>query len=338
MKYSPRFLLLRLTCFLALGMFGSAEMVRAQVTSPAPNEVQPSNGVTAASAPAGASRLIVEPVGDQQHSLSTLVIGSGDEVELTVYGAPDLSRHARVGSDGTISLPLIGPIRIAGLTSDQAEEAISDKLREGDIVKDPQVSVFVKEYTNGEISVAGEVGKPGVFSVLGPHRLLDVLEAAGGLTEKAANTITISHLGTNQLTAIHLPNDAEEMARNNIELLPGDTVVVPKAEIVYVLGEVNKPGGYALNSSGGLTVLQIVSAAGGPTHLASVSGTKMVRRTPTGLKQIPVPLKDLLSAKVDDIQVEAGDVLYIPSSRVKTALNAGALLSSAGSAAVYRIP
>ncbi len=279
----------------------------------------------------------MQSVGNPQDS-STLVIGSGDEVEVTVYGAPDLSRHTRVGSDGNISLPLVGQIRVVGLTSDQAQQAISDQLRKQNIVNDPQVSVFVKEYTNGEISVAGEVAKPGVFSALGPHRLLDVLEAAGGLTEKAASTITISHLGTDQLTTIRLPNDAAEMAHNNIELLPGDTVVVPKAEIVYVLGEVNKPGGYALNSSGGVTVLQVVSAAGGPTRLAAISGAKMVRRTPTGLKEIPVPLKELLRAKVGDIQVQAGDVLYIPSSRVKSALNAGALLSSAGTAAIYRIP
>jgi polysaccharide biosynthesis/export protein len=104
------------------------------------------------------------------------------------------------------------------------------------------------------------------------------------------------------------------------------------------LGEVNKPGGYALNSTGGITVLQVVSAAGGPTRLAAVSGVKMVRRTATGLKEIPVPLKDLMRAKVDDIPVEAGDVLYIPSSRLKSALNSGAILSSAGAAAVYRIP
>jgi polysaccharide export outer membrane protein len=235
-------------------------------------------------------------------------------------------------------MPLVGYVHIAGLSSDQAQQAISDELRRRNIVKNPQVSVFVKEYTNSEISVAGEVVRPGVFSALGPHRLLDVLEQAGGLTEKASDTIAISHRGTNEVTTVHLSDDALETARGNIELRPGDTVVVPKAGIVYVLGEVGKPGGYALNSSGGVTVLQVVSAAGGPTRLAAVSGTKMVRRTPAGLKEIPVPLKELLRAKVADMQVLPGDILYVPSSRVKSALSMGTLLSSAGSAAVYRIP
>ena len=338
MKYFPS-LLLPLLYLLILGLSGSAEMARAQAGSPYADKTRLPNGAAEGTGGiAAAATVTVQRITNPQDTSLALVIGSGDEVDVTVYGAPDLSGHTRVGSDGNISLPLVGHIRIAGLTSDEAQQAISDQLRERNIVNNPQVLVFVKEYTNGEISVAGEVVKPGVFSALGPHRLLDVLEAAGGLTDKAANTVTISHLGTDQLTTIQLPNDAAEMAHNNIELLPGDTVVVPKAEIVYILGEVNKPGGYALNSSGGLTVLQIVSAAGGPTRLAAISGAKMVRRTPTGLKEIPVPLKELMRAKVDDIQVEAGDVLYIPSSRLKSALNAGALLTSAGSAAVYRIP
>ena len=338
MKYFPEYLLIPLL-YLSMVALSGSKMARAQAGSPTPDEIQLPNGAAAGTeSTAAPATVTVQRIANPHDASLALVIGSGDEVEVTVYGAPDLSGHTRVGSDGNISLPLVGHIRIAGLSSDEAQQAVSDRLRERNIVNNPQVSVFVKEYTNGEISVAGEVAKPGTFSALGPHRLLDVLEAAGGLTDKAANTITISHLGTDQLTTIQLPNDPEEMAHNNIELLPGDTVVVPKAEIVYVLGEVNKPGGYALNASGGLTVLQIVSAAGGPTRLASVSGAKMVRRTSTGLKEISIPLKELLRAKVDDIQVEAGDVLYIPSSRLKSALNAGALLTSAGAAAVYRIP
>ncbi|MGE5207643.1 MAG: polysaccharide biosynthesis/export family protein [Chlamydiota bacterium] len=306
-----------------LGLLGLPPAVRAQA-APAAGQEQAGVAVTGA--------------GTQPAKTSALLIGPGDEVEVTVYGAPDLSEHTRVGSDGDISLPLVGHIRIAGLSSDQAQRAISDQLQEKHIVKDPQVSVFVKEYTNSEISVAGEVAKPGVFSVLGPHRLLDVLEAAGGLTDKASDTITISHRGTDQLSTEHLSNDPAQMARANIELQPGDTVVVPKAGIVYVLGEVNRPGGYALNSNGGVTLLQVLAAAGGTTQLASLSGTKMVRRTPSGLKEIPVPMKDLLHARAADFSMQPGDIVYVPSSRVKSALNAGALVSSAGAAAVYRIP
>ena len=118
---------------------------------------------------------------------SAPVLGPGDEVEITVYGAPDLSEHTRVSAEGNISIPLVGYVRVAGLTSSEAEGAIEAQLRQNNIVNDPQVSLYVKEYTSGSISVAGEVAKPGAYSALGPHRLFDVLQGAGGLTEKAAN-------------------------------------------------------------------------------------------------------------------------------------------------------
>ncbi|HEV2116973.1 MAG TPA: polysaccharide biosynthesis/export family protein [Terriglobales bacterium] len=335
-KYCAQQFARAFACACLLGLLGFLPAAGAQ-SAPSAEQVQPIDGASrTAKASAPAATVTMSTAARREDS--PLVIGPGDELDITIYGAPDLSGHTRVGSDGNISLPLVGNVRLAGLSSDQAQEAISSQLRQRNIVKDPQVSVFVKEYTNSEISVAGEVARPGVFSVLGPHRLLDVLEAAGGLTDKASNTITISHRDTDQLTTIHLSNDPAEVARNNVQLQPGDTVVVPAAGIVYVLGEVNKPGGYALNSSGGVTLLQVLAAAGGPTHLAAVSGTKMVRRTPSGLKEISVPMKELLHAKAADIAMNPGDIVYVPSSKVKSALNASALASSAGTAAIYRIP
>ena len=335
-KYCAQQFVRAFACACILGLLGFPQAVGAQDVSTADQVSAGDSATEAARVPAAGATVAMSTVVKREDS--SLVIGPGDELDVTIYGAPDLSGHTRVGSDGNISLPLVGYVRIAGLSSDQAQQAISEQLQQKNIVKEPQVSVFVKEYTNSEISVAGEVAKPGVFSVLGPHRLLDVLEAAGGLTEKASNTITISHRKSDQLTTIHLSDDPAQMARANVELRPGDTVVVPQAGIVYVLGEVNKPGGYALNSSGGVTLLQVLAAAGGPTHLAAVSGTKMVRRTPSGLKEISVPMKDLLRAKATDIPMNPGDIVYVPSSKVKSALNAGALASSAGAAAIYRIP
>jgi polysaccharide export outer membrane protein len=274
----------------------------------------------------------------QQSNPSRLVLGPGDEVEITVYGAPDLSGHTRVSADGNISMPLVGYIRIAGLTSSEAEGAIEGQLRQNNIVNDPQVSVFVKEYSSGGVSVVGEVAKPGSYSTFGPHRLFDVLQAAGGLTEKAANQAVISHRGSDSSETVELSKDPAKMAERNIELQPGDTVVVPAAPIVYVLGEVVKPGGYVLGSSGGVTVLRVVAAAGGPTRYASVGGTKMLRRTPNGLEEVPVPLKNLLRAKAPDMPLEPDDIIFVPNSRFKEAVNAGALVTSLGSVALYRIP
>ena len=296
---------------------------------------------TAPSQPAGTVTLPPIAPSEQiatQTSSSTLVLGPGDEVQITVYGAPDLSEHARVSADGSISMPLIGYVRVAGLTSSEAEGTIEGQLRQNKILNDPQVSVYVKEYTSSEVSVVGEVARPGSYSALGPHRLFDILQAAGGLTEKAANRAVISHRGTEESVTVELPRDPVKMAQSNIEIRPGDTVVVPAAPIVYVLGEVNKPGGYILNSTNGVTLLRVVAAAGGPTHDASVGSTKMLRKTPSGLKELPVPLKNILQAKAPDMPVQAEDIIYVPRSRVKAALAPGVLLNTLAAVAIYRIP
>jgi polysaccharide biosynthesis/export protein len=269
---------------------------------------------------------------------SALVFGPGDEVEVTVYGAPDLSGHSRVSSEGNISMPLIGYVRIGGLSDSEAEGAIEAKLRHDNILNDPQVSVYVKDYGSSGISVAGEVAKPGFYSALGPHRLFDVLQEAGGTTDKAANQVVISHRGQEDATTLSISKNPAEMAASNVDLKPGDTVVVPKAGIVYVLGEVTRPGGYILNATGGVTVLQVVAVAGGTTHVASAGKTRLLHRTGSGFQEQPINLKKLLRGKAHDVSVQNDDILFVPSSAFKEALNAGTLLATASTAAIYRVP
>ena len=206
-------------------------------------------------------------------------------------------------------------------------------------MNDPHVSVFVKEFTSSGVTVVGEVGKPGSYSTLGPHRLFDVIQAAGGLTEKAASRAVITHRGSDSSSTFELSKDPAQMAQINVEVQPGDTIVVPTAPIVYVLGEVGKPGGYALGSGiNGVTILRVVAAAGGPTRDASVGKAKMLRKTPNGLEQIPVPLKKIISAKAPDVQLEPDDIIFIPNSKLKEILNGGALITTLGAGAIYRIP
>lgn len=278
----------------------------------------------------------MEPM-PQQDSVAPL-IGPGDEIEITVYGAPDLSEHTRVNSSGNISIPLVGSIRVAGLSSSEAEAAIGGDLQQENLVKNPQVSVFVKEYSTSGISVAGEVAKPGFYSAVGPHRLFDILQEAGGPTDKAASKVVISHRNQKDTTTLYLSKDPNEMAASNIVLEPGDTVVVPRAGIVYVLGEVSKPGGYVLNSTGGVTLLQVVAVAGGPTHIAAAGKTRLLHRTENGIEEQQIDLKKLLRGTAHDIPVRDEDIVFIPSSTVKSALNAGTLIATLGSAAVYHVP
>jgi polysaccharide export outer membrane protein len=325
---------LRLAVIAAI--FGFLQVAVAQNSSPSQNvgnQHDPAHQPDASKAPQAPP---VQPL--VERNSSALVLGPGDEVEVAVYGATDLSGHTRVSGDGNISMPLVGYVHVGGLTSSEAEGVIEEKLRQNNILNDPQVSVFVKEYTSSGVSVVGEVAKPGTYTTLGPHRLFDVLQAAGGLTEKAANRAVISHRGSEDANTVELSKDPAQMALNNVELQPGDTVVVPAAPIVYVLGEVTKPGGYVLGASGGMTVLRVVAAAGGPTRDASLGSTKMLRRTPNGLQQLPVPLKNLLHAKTPDIPLQADDIIFVPNSRLREVLNAGALATTLGTVALYRIP
>jgi polysaccharide export outer membrane protein len=267
-----------------------------------------------------------------------LVIGPGDDLDIAVYGAPDLSGHNRVSGNGNISMPLIGYVRIAGLSSSEAEAAIEARLRENNVLNDPHVSVYVKEYNSSGISVSGEVVRPGFYSALGSRRLFDVLQAAGGPTDKAANQAVITHRDQKDATTVLISKNPAEMAASNIELQPGDTVVVPRAGIVYVLGEVNRPGGYVLNSSGGVTVLQVVAVAAGTTHVASPGKTRLLRRTENGFQEQQIDLKKLLRGKGHDVPLRNDDILFVPSSVLKEALNASTLVGLAATTAIYRAP
>lgn len=325
------------TLIVFLSMLGLHQTASAQNNTP---QTPDQKGVTATepsilAAPANGTP---EQTTANAASIPRLLIGPGDDLDVTVYGAPDLSGHMRVSASGNISLPLIGYVRIAGLTSSEAEGAIEAQLREKSVVNEPQVSVFVKEYGSSGISVAGEVVKPGFYSVLGPHRLFDVLQAAGGPTERASNRLLISHRGQTDVTTIILSKNPTEMLASNVDLQPGDTIVIPRAGIVYVLGEVGRPGGYVMNATGGVTVLQVVAVAGGPTHFASAGKTRLLRKTNNGFQEQHIDLKKLLRGKIHDVAVADEDILYIPSSAIKSVLSASALVTTAASVAIYRAP
>ena len=341
MQRIPNFLSHLLSSLLVLGIVGLLQVALAQDSGPAQDATHPGNVTTEP------SRTATQPPGRSPEQKTTppadssaLVIGPGDEVEITVYGAPDLSEHTRVSADGNISMPLIGYVRLAGLSSSEAEAAIENQLHENSILNDPHVSVYVKEYTSSGISVSGEVAKPGFYSAVGPHRLFDILQAAGGPTDRAANKVVIIHRDQEpkDATTLYISKDPAEMAASNVALQPGDTVVVPKAGIVYVLGEVTRPGGYVLNSTGGITVLQIVAVAGGPTHVASAGKTRLLRRTENGFQEQQIDVKKLLRGKAQDVPVRDQDILFIPTSGIKTAINSASLVAVAASAAIYHVP
>jgi polysaccharide export outer membrane protein len=170
------------------------------------------------------------------------------------------------------------------------------------------------------------------------HRLYDAFSAAGGFSQRAGSTIAISHRNqTGEPQVVKLSNDAVQSAKNNIELQPGDTVVVSRAGIVYVVGEVVRPGGFVIDNPAGMTASQVLAMASGPTRTASLNKVQLIRKSPTGLENKVVDLKKVLSAKADDIPLQSDDIIYVPASRGKMALEHGAssALSMITSLAIY---
>jgi polysaccharide biosynthesis/export protein len=258
---------------------------------------------------------------------STLRLGDGDLVEVGVYDVPELSSKARVDSNGDLYLPLIDYVHVAGLTLDEAQRVVEKKLEQGGFVKNPHVSIFVDEYASQGVSVLGEVAKPGIYPALGDQRLLDLISAAGGLNITAGHVITVTHRDPkdNPVT-VELSKNLTDSPESNIDISPGDTVVVHKADIIYVVGDVARPSGLLIDR-GSLTVLQAVALAGGTTATSKPNGARILHKGPEGITETPIQLKKILQARAADVPMKPDDILFVPSSVFKTAFISNASIA-----------
>jgi polysaccharide export outer membrane protein len=269
---------------------------------------------------------------------SSLTIGKGDLISVAVEGAPDFNKEIRVNPRGEVSLPMVGAVPVAGLTVEQAQEAVAKRLEEGGYFNHPQVSIFEKEYATQGISVLGEVQKPGIYPLFGPHSVLDAISAAGGTTAKAGNKILLTRHGEpNNVETIPMDFKKEQMGQTNVEVHPGDTVVVSKAGIVYVVGDVKQPSGFVMENAH-LTVLQAIAMAQGANPTAALGSAKLIRKTEQGNPQeIPIALNKIMAAKAPDLPLQADDIVFVPNSAAKTFAHKSldAILQTVSGLAVY---
>ncbi len=270
-----------------------------------------------------------------------ILIGGGDLLEVSVYGAPDFTKiECRVSTDGIITLPMIGQVKIGGLNFRDAETLLAKKLNDGGFFNEPQVSIFAKEYGTQGISVLGEVAKPGIYPLLGPRRLFDVISAAGGTTQVAGQSVTITHRGhQDSPESVKLSYSSDGSPKSNVIVYPGDTVVVSRAGVVYVVGDVHLPSGIVMQQPR-LTVLQALAMAQGANSTAKLSEAKLIRRGPDGPQETPLDLKKILAAKAPDPVLEAEDIVFVPTSMGQKALakTMETIISTASGLAIYRHP
>lgn len=249
----------------------------------------------------------------------TSPLSPGDLVDYSVFGVPEMSQRARLNSDGVVYLPLLDKVQLAGLTTEQAQKRLEEMLVSGGFLRNPHVTVVVAEYANG-ISLLGEIARPGVYPVSGGRRLFDVLAAAGGLTANAGNIVNITHKDQPDKTeSVTISKDPAKSMGGNIVVMPGDTVVVAKAPVIYVVGNVVQPSGFMLDGTESFTVLKAIAMAHGTAQGAKLDGTKVIRKKDKGFVEIPVPLSKIMSAKANDIELKADDIVFVPSSTAKNA-------------------
>lgn len=254
------------------------------------------------------------------NSSSGLLLGPGDLIEVAVYNVPELATKARIGSNGNVYLPLVDYVHLAGLTTEEAQDLIQEKLSSGGFVRNPHVNVFVDEHASAGTSVLGEVARPGIYPMLAQQRLFDLISAAGGFTERAGRSISITHRNQpDEPIVVPLSRNLSDNPKSNVLVSPGDTVIVRKADIVYVVGDVGRPSGFLMDN-GRLTVLQAIALAGGTTKTAKLNGAKIIHRASSGMIETPIQLKKILQAKAPDHPLEAEDILFVPSSAGKIAM------------------
>ncbi|MGA9885480.1 MAG: polysaccharide biosynthesis/export family protein [Candidatus Acidiferrales bacterium] len=299
-----------------------------------------------------------------QARVADTTVGSGDLLHIDVFEVPELSRDVRVSDTGDISFPLIpGRISVAGLTPYALQSKLEHLLIENGLVSHPQVTVFVKEQVSQPVNVVGAVVHPIAYQVVGPTTLLQVLAAAGGISNNAGSRVIVSRPsrhGQPHTEPASTRNSSDEDEQKitirlqdllesgdpiyNIPIYAGDTVTVPSAGIVYILGfGVAQPGGYVLQSYGEqMTVLKAIAFAHGLTGFAKANSTVIMRTDPlTGRRdEIHVRLKDIEKNKVDDVPLKPGDILYVPDSAGKKALARGAesAIGIGTGLAIYRAP
>jgi polysaccharide biosynthesis/export protein len=316
---------------------GIAQMGLQQMSGPStqsqPRSDSGSQSRNEAAAVARSSGLMVVP-----QDFANLRLAPGFLLSLNVLDDPDFMGAFRIDQAGDIAVPVLGTLHVGGETASEARVQIRQKLLDGQILKDPQVTLTVLEYTAPLVTILGEVTNPGTYPMLAPRKLVDVLALAGGTTLVAGNEVEITRgSGQGEPVVIHYSRATDAKVVEGVTVSPGDTVRVKRAGIVYVLGAVFHPGGYVMQEEGTLNVLQAIPMAGG-TALAAKTGTiYLLRKNMDGtVLYISLPYDKMTHGQSANVHLKAQDILYVPSSRIKTILTQGqGIIAAAGSASIY---
>jgi polysaccharide export outer membrane protein len=270
--------------------------------------------------------------------LSALRIAPGDLLNVSVYDAPEFTNAYRVDPAGDLTLPLCGKVNILGLTMPEAAKRLEAALKDGQILLQPQVNVDVVQYAGQYVTVMGEVVNPGRVTLIAPTMLDEILAEAGGVTPLAGARIKIRHGANDAVPEEEVSYSRSQSSRQTASILvrPGDSVIVPRAGIVYVLGAVNRPGGYVMQEEGQLNVAQALALSGGTVMQANTGGLRVIRRNPDGtVLDFPLSYNAITKGTQTPLLLQAQDIVYVPMSKIKATFSTTTgIISAAASAAI----
>ncbi|HEX4067085.1 MAG TPA: polysaccharide biosynthesis/export family protein [Acidobacteriaceae bacterium] len=266
------------------------------------------------------------------------ILGPGDRMTIQVFGADDFPNlPVEVDSDGAINAPMLGRVQVSGISVQTLEANLAHGYTK--FFRNPEVSVTVTDYRSQPVTVIGSVNTPGVIQLRRPTRLMEVISEAGGLRADAGDKVLITRQSAPN-NAIGDPGSGDDrkfLSRDidlrkiiegtdpseNVLVHPHDLITIPKAKMVYVVGEVGRPGGYVLDGhSSTLSVLQAIALAGGLTKTAKANETRILTPGPedsSKRQETTIDLRRILSSKAPDVNLHADDILFVPNSNSKSA-------------------
>jgi len=252
-----------------------------------------------------------------------LLLSPGDLLDIHIFGQLDYNPKVRIGHDGNVALPLAGVVSLDGLTVNAAEELVARRLQDAGMYNSPQVTIDVTEGPNAVVTIVGETH--GVVPIAGSRRLLDVLAVAGGLPPTASHVITINRPGLTDPLVIDLGTDPAHSGLANVPVFAGDTIIVSRVGVVYVIGAFRTPGSIPLVQNTPLTLLEATALSGGVAFQGKYNDLRIIRTVGNERTVAKLDMKKVLYGKAPDPILQPNDIIFLPDSTLKASINNGSL-------------
>ncbi len=256
------------------------------------------------------------------------ILTPGDQIAIRLFGDADYNLNVRIGIDGTAILPLIGSVDFRGQTVSTAELMIAQKLENAGMYREPQIILTITDGPSSVVTLAGEMHA--VLPIVGSRSLYSILALGGGLPSGASRVVTIFRAGEKTPIAVDVGNDPVHSAAANIPIFPGDTVVVSRIGVVYVMGEFRSPGTVNMTNYGPLTLTQVSALVGGPVYDAKYNELHIIRTVGDHRTVTTLNIKNVLYGKAPDPIMQPNDIVFLPPSTFKASIANGSLGSILG--------